>query len=265
MCPLCGLHHSIKHYNPEDLPLDIEAVLKVGLGRGKGTKVVSRYSLLGDNDVSPKIVDRVLTLCGLFLDNKIITLNYLKHRLAIKDALPSEIVGVKEYHKLRDDLESMRVTAEMEKKRGDLEFDRAERLLKIVNSQQAKVTQDNRLREDADTLRVQAETDGIRADKEAGRANSLQVTVNSLHGRIEELETQLSSAKSSGSKLVMEIEEAETREQDSNEVLDDLIKTIEERTDYEHDPNVDSKEEFIAYVLSRLLEDIEALKAENDE
>src|SRR4030042_1451109 len=105
MCPLCGLHHSIKKYSPEDLPLDIEAVLKVGLGRGKGTKVVSRYSLLGDDDVSPKIVDRVLTLCGLFLDKKIITLNYLKHSLGIKDALPSGIVGVKEYHKLREDLE----------------------------------------------------------------------------------------------------------------------------------------------------------------
>ena len=78
MCPLCGLHHSIKKYRPEDLPLDIEAVLKVGLGRGNGTKVVSRYSLLGDDDVSPKIVKRVLTLCRFFLSQNIVTLDDLK-------------------------------------------------------------------------------------------------------------------------------------------------------------------------------------------
>ena len=220
MCPLCGLHHSIKNYDPENLPLDIEAVLKVGLGRGKGTKVVDRYSLLWDDDVSPKIVKRVLTLCRFFLSQNRITQSDLKRRLGIVEAPTQSTVSLREYNKLREDVEVLKVQAEMDRKR---------------------------------------------ADGESSRANNLQLMVNSLRGKVREVETQLSSAESSRSRLGKELEEMEASRENSNEVLDGVIETIEERTDFEFDPSDKSREEFISYVIPRLIEDLEALKAENEE
>ena len=219
-CPLCGLHHSMRNYNPEDLPLDILGVIKVGLGRGKGTRVVDRYSLLWDDDVSPKIVKRVLALCRFFVNQNRITLSDLKRSLGMVDAPPSATVSLKEHNRLKEDLEA---------------------------------------------LRAQAEMDGKRADREAGRANNLQATVNSLHRKLGDLETQLSNAKSSTLRLRKELEEKEASVENANEVLDDVIETIEERTEFEFDSSDDSREEFIAYVIPRLIEDIEALKADDVE
>jgi predicted nucleic acid-binding Zn-ribbon protein len=265
MCPLCGLHHSIKKYSPEDLPLDIEAVLKVGLGRGRGTKVVSRYSLLGDDDVSPKIVKRVLTLCRFFLSQNIVTLDDLKHSLGIRDAPSSGTVSVKEYNKLKEDIESLKVMAEMEKRRGDMEFSRANRLSETVNSQRGKVNDYNRLREEYEALKVEAEVERRRADNAQSKANDLQVKVNSLQDKVSNLQTRISNAESSRSSLVKELDEMETSIENANEILDDVIEDIEDRTDFVFDHSEESREEFIAGVVSRLFEDVEALKAENEE
>jgi hypothetical protein len=88
MCPLCGHLHSIRYYDPEDLPLDIEGVTKVGLGRKVGgTNVIGRYSILGDDDATPKIVKRVLSLYRFFLDPKVITQDEVKLSLGIVTTL----------------------------------------------------------------------------------------------------------------------------------------------------------------------------------
>jgi len=92
-CPLCGHLPSIRYYDPEDLPLDIEGVTKVGLGLGRGTKVIDRFSLLCDNDVSSKIVRRVLSL----------------------RARPITI-SLKDYNKIREDAEALKVQQMMREK-----------------------------------------------------------------------------------------------------------------------------------------------------
>jgi hypothetical protein len=51
----------VRYYEPESLPLDVLGVTRAGIGRGGGTRIVDRYSLLEDNDVTPKIVKRVFT------------------------------------------------------------------------------------------------------------------------------------------------------------------------------------------------------------
>jgi hypothetical protein len=219
MCPLCGLHHSIKKYDPENLPLDIDGVLKVGLGRGKGTKVVDRFSLLWDDDVSPKVVKRVLTLCRFFLDQNRITQSELKRSMGIVDPPSVGTVSLKEYNKLREDLEA---------------------------------------------CKVQAEVDRRRADKESYRANNLLMSVNFLTEKTEDLESHLASAKTSNSKLRKELDEIEVSVENANEVLDEVIATIEERTSFVFDQYEDTREDFIAYVIPRLLEDLEALKADEE-
>jgi ferredoxin-thioredoxin reductase catalytic subunit len=62
-----------------------------------------------------------------------------------------------------------------------------------------------------------------------------------------------------------ELEETKTGIEEANEILDDLIETIENRTGYEFNPDLDSREEFIAETVKRLIEDVEALKADEGE
>ena len=53
--------------------MDIIAVETQGLGRGKGTKVVGRHSILGSGDDYCRAVkDRVLQLVTMFLEKEII-------------------------------------------------------------------------------------------------------------------------------------------------------------------------------------------------
>ena len=64
VCPMCGKFSSYDFSPCEDR--DIYAVEVKGLGRGKGVKVVDRYSILDpENEAVKKIGDRLLEL---FLD-----------------------------------------------------------------------------------------------------------------------------------------------------------------------------------------------------
>ena len=58
LCPLCGRRVSLKIFDPELLDSDIYAVSVVGLGRGRGFMEVSRYSVLGDANITQQIAAR---------------------------------------------------------------------------------------------------------------------------------------------------------------------------------------------------------------
>jgi hypothetical protein len=183
MCPVCGLHHSIRNYEPENLPLDIEAVLKVGLGRGKGTKVVDRFSLLSDDDVSPKIVKRVLTLCNFFLNQKLITHNDLKHSLGIIDAPQPSTVSLWEYNKLNEDKEALKVNLEIERKNFERESSRADNLQVTVNSLQRTVKKLETQLSNSKSLRASMKKD--LDELEAWRENFLDEIIETIEERTE--------------------------------------------------------------------------------
>jgi len=229
-----------------------------------GTKVIDRYSILGDDDVTPKIMKRVLNLCKFFLDQKVITQNEVKQSLGLTMTNPQNTISLKEYNKLREDAEALKVQADDERKRGDAEHDRADNLQAKLNSQKVAIKSYNIIREDYESLRSQAEIEGRRADGESSRAANLQAMINSLQKKVDNLETKLENAKSSNSELRRELEESETRVEEVNEVLDDLIETIENSTSYEFDPDLDSREEFIAEITRKLIEDNDALKADEE-
>lgn len=264
MCPLCGHLHSIRTYDPEDLPLDILAVQKVGLGQGKGTKVISRYSILGDDDVTPKVISRVLILCRLFLDKKLITLNDLKSSLGLEVTSSTDTISIKEYNRLREDFEAMKVNVEFERKNTKLQSDRANNLLQTVNYQRAKISDYDRLREENETLKVNLELEEQRTSHESAKAGNLQNMVNTLQAKVRTLESQLSSVKSSRSDLQKQLDELEAQETDDEDSLDNIIEEIEQITEYEFDEKKDSMEGFILSVIKRLIEDVEALNAENE-
>ena len=68
VCPMCGKFSGYDSFSPcEDS--DIYAVEIKGLGRGKGVKVVGKYSILEPgNEVTINIGNRVLALLAILLE-----------------------------------------------------------------------------------------------------------------------------------------------------------------------------------------------------
>ena len=64
-CPLCGKNCQLEGFDPENLSLDIRVKSFKGLGRGKGFDLDEEYSILGDEEFTPRICDRILDLLKL--------------------------------------------------------------------------------------------------------------------------------------------------------------------------------------------------------
>ena len=66
-CPLCGCNCPITAFNPEDQVNDIRVGTPMGRGYKKGFDPPELYSILGDKDITPKIIDRVYDLFTFFV------------------------------------------------------------------------------------------------------------------------------------------------------------------------------------------------------
>ena len=69
ICPLCGKFTSIRYFDPGSFENDVLGVDTVGLGRGRGTRVVAKFSLLDDSQLMRTIRDRCHLLVGI-IDGK---------------------------------------------------------------------------------------------------------------------------------------------------------------------------------------------------
>ena len=69
VCPLCGKFTSIRYFDPGSFEHDVLGVDTVGLGRGRGTRVVAKFSLLDDSQLMRTIRDRCHLLVGI-IDGK---------------------------------------------------------------------------------------------------------------------------------------------------------------------------------------------------
>jgi hypothetical protein len=88
-CPLCGKMAPISTFNPLELDLDLTVVRFKGLGRGRGFCIVEEYSVLGDEEFSPIVAERVLDICKMSLDAGVTNLNYVLNKLGMKPASPT--------------------------------------------------------------------------------------------------------------------------------------------------------------------------------
>lgn len=82
-CPLCGLNHGLSTFDPSSLDLDLKIGKQSGKGRGMGWTPMEKTSILGDDYYSPMVADRVLSLCNMFLGEKVINLETLISRLGL--------------------------------------------------------------------------------------------------------------------------------------------------------------------------------------
>jgi len=86
-CPLCGKNAPISSFDPSSLDLDLRLVSFRGLGRGKGFEVSEEHSVLGDEEYSPLIAERVLDLCKMFVDAGVIDLEHELVRLGLQKTM----------------------------------------------------------------------------------------------------------------------------------------------------------------------------------
>lgn len=64
VCPLCGKFSSLRYFDPSSFEHDVLGVDTVGLGRGRGTRVVDKFSMLDDSELMGTIRDR----CSLLVE-----------------------------------------------------------------------------------------------------------------------------------------------------------------------------------------------------
>jgi len=83
VCPLCGKSSSLHYFDPSEHDLDIIVQEVHGLGRGKGFEVGSQTSVLGDDEITPIVVDRVLAIVKMLIDNDCLKIEELLSYLDI--------------------------------------------------------------------------------------------------------------------------------------------------------------------------------------
>lgn len=91
-CPMCGLDSAISTFDPEELDRDIYVRNAVGLGRGGGFHHGPDESILGDDSITPKIVNRCVDLLNLFIENNIVS----SQELAVKLKMGVPVQGTDE-------------------------------------------------------------------------------------------------------------------------------------------------------------------------
>ena len=93
VCPLCGKNAPLTNFHPDSLELDITLVNYKGIITEKGFEIPQRYSILGDDYLTPMVLNRVIELCNFFMSNNIITPDKMLERLGLKEDLvnPTEV------------------------------------------------------------------------------------------------------------------------------------------------------------------------------
>ena len=89
-CPLCGWYVNLNSFDPRKFNGDIELVTVQGLGRGRGFAVVSRESVLGDDEITPMIKDGVLSIASTLIEKGCLTQQELLSKLKLKGVVVEE-------------------------------------------------------------------------------------------------------------------------------------------------------------------------------
>jgi hypothetical protein len=83
-CPLCGKNAYLESWDPENYFNDIRVTSFTGLGFGLGFKKTEEYSVLGDEDVTPRIVNRMINFLAFLIEEEIINPDTLIKRFNLE-------------------------------------------------------------------------------------------------------------------------------------------------------------------------------------
>lgn len=238
ICPMCGLKISLKIFDPQGLDLDINLVNLRGRGRGLGFEVSDMTSVLGDDEVTPLIVERVLSLSKLFVDRGLLSREALRRRLGLVEG------GLREYKFTKEDRDSLRS-----------ELEEAKQQLDKVNrhNQDWQKAYDKLLKE-----REKLGQDWQRAYDELTRQR------DAVASERNKALTDVNVLKERASKLDKKIDEYEAAAANNSEFLEELEDKIETHLGEERIEEEGVKD-YIEEGLDKLIEDIESLRADSED
>ena len=89
-CPLCGLNRYLNTWSPETYENDIIANTPVGLGRGGGFEIMDEHSVLGDTDITARIITRMANFLKFAVTENIISKDFLIEEFDINSDLKQQ-------------------------------------------------------------------------------------------------------------------------------------------------------------------------------
>jgi hypothetical protein len=239
VCPLCGKNAPLSTLNPSVLDLDIKVVRFQGLGRGKGFKVSEEWSILGDDQVTPLIAERIVELCGMLVNNGVLNRDVIAAGLGI---WINEIPRVKDLENQLHDSQALirKMKTELDSiNRGyNIENARANRLLEFIRNSVNKIDDEF----------------SIEGEWEHGSNDPLRALPERIHLMIQ---THNETHK--------ELEEAEAKLENITEAITEVVSDIEDATKYAFEEDDKTYEDLLREAADLIIEELESLKAGMEE
>lgn len=196
-CPICGKQNSIRLYDPSEFSLDIIAIQKVGLGRGKGFLVVNEFSILDKKDPTFQLIkNRILELSKAFIDRNCMSENEVTRTLRIRVVPPRTL---KKRNQVIEDLTSENISLKTHLNKALNTSRRSDELTSDLSEESIRMnTQVNELLElladkDAIIEDLSQETIVLTEDRDhrLQQARELREIVRTRGEKIESLEAQV--------------------------------------------------------------------------
>ena len=239
VCPLCGKNAPLSTLNPSVLDLDLKVVSFQGLGRGKGFKVSEKWSILGDDDVTPVISERIVDLCKMLVNEGIIKKDRIAGELGIRASESPTVKKLEnELSKEKGFMEKMKIELAAAQRGYNIQNNRANRLLELIRDNVRKT----------DELSDEEEW-------EHGVDNPLQA----LPERIQQI---IQTYK----ETLRELDEAETKLENLNDTISEIVSDIEDATEHTFDENdYDTNEDLLKDAVNLIIDEFESVKAGMEE
>jgi len=235
VCPLCGKNAPLSTLNPSVLDLDIKVVSFQGLGRGKGFKVSEKWSILGDDQVTPLIAERIVELCGMLVNNGILNREIFDAGLGIRINEHPRVKNLEnQLHDSQALIRKMKTELDADNRGYNIEHARANRLFDFIR---------NNLRKIDDEFSIEGEWEHGSNDPLRALPERIQLMLQTHRGTLHELE------------------EAEAKLENITDTIAEVVSDIEDATEYAFEEDDKTYEDFLREAADLIIEELESLKA----
>jgi len=238
-CPLCGKYAPLSTLNPSILDLDLKLVSFQGLGRGKGFKVSEKWSILGDDNVTPVISERIVNLCKMLVNAGIIKKDRIAGELGIRASESPTVKKLEnELSKEKGFMEKMKIELAAAQRGYNIQYDRANRLLDLIR-------------------------DNVRKTDEFSFKEELEHGVDTP---LKALPERIRLMIQTFNETLHELDEAEAKLENLTDSIAEVVSDIEDATEYTFDENdYDTYEVLLKDAVNLIIEEYESIQAGMEE
>lgn len=238
-CPLCGKYAPLSTLNPSILDLDLKLVSFQGLGRGKGFKVSEKWSILGDDDVTPVISERIVNLCKMLVNEGVIKKDRIAGELGIRASEGPTVKKLEnELSKVKGFMEKLKIELAAAQRGYSIENNRANRLLDLIR-------------------------DNVRKTDEFSYEEEWEYGVDTP---LKALPERIQQIMQTYNETLRELDEAEAKLENLNDTISEVVSDIEDTTEYTFDEDdYDTYEALLKDAVNLLIEELESVQAGKEE